>query len=85
MKKSKNIIILVVVLGLLIGAYYLIGNKPQDEEDDFSDTAIELSKFDKEKLTKMTLKTSEGTLTLTKEGEEWKVDYPYDIVLDESA
>ncbi len=85
MKKSKNIIILAVILGILIGAYYFIDSRPQDEEEDSSEETIELSKFDKEKLTKMTIKTSEGTLTLTKDGEGWKVDYPFEITLDETA
>src|SRR5699024_9528522 len=46
---------------------------------------VELSKFDKDELVKITLLRRDSTLTLTKEGEEWKADYPHEIVLKESA
>lgn len=83
-KKSKNILILVVVLGLLIGAYYYVNNRPVKDEEPVNEK-VEISKFDKEKLVKMTIKTKDSTLTLTKEGEEWTVDYPHEIALNQSA
>ena len=83
-KKSKNILILAIVLGVLIGTYYFVNNRPQ-EEGEPSNEKIELSKFDKEKIVKMTLKTKDGTLTLEKAGDEWEVDYPHKIELKKSA
>ncbi len=83
-KKSKNILILAIVLGVLIGTYYFVNNRPP-EEGEPSNEKIELSKFDKEKIVKMTLKTKDGTLTLEKAGDEWEVDYPHKIELKKSA
>lgn len=83
-KKSKNILILIIVLGVLIGAYYYVNNMPS-EDDEPNEEKIEISKFDKEKIVKMTLKKKDDTLTLTREGEEWKVDYPHEIKLNNSA
>ncbi|NMA94663.1 MAG: DUF4340 domain-containing protein [Clostridiales bacterium] len=83
-RKSKHIVLLIVVLGLLIGAHYYIKNRPVQHEEPQSER-VTISKFDKDKLIKMTLYTDKGTLTFDKKDDEWEVDYPHEITLNKSA
>ena len=33
MRKTRNLIVLVVILGLLAGSYFFLANRPQDDEE----------------------------------------------------
>ncbi len=85
MRKLRSIIILVVVLGLLVGAYVYIINRPEDETLDSGDEKVEISKAKKDDIVKMVLESEDGTLTFEKKDEEWIVDYPHPVVLKQMS
>lgn len=64
MRKSRNVIILVVVLAVLVGSYIYLTNRPQDDGDGSADQdeKIEVLKFDKGEISRMELKSNEGAL-----------------------
>ncbi|HHY81219.1 MAG TPA: DUF4340 domain-containing protein [Clostridiales bacterium] len=58
MRRKRSLIILLAVLVLLSGTYVFLVNRPQKEEPDESKPVIEISKFDREKIVRMTIKNS---------------------------
>ncbi len=101
MRKSRNIIILMVVLGLLVGSYFFLANRPEPEVPEVQSERVSILKFDKNEIVKMELKTKNGELTfhkVEKEVEEekdgkkekvkksmWEVDYPHEIELKQMS
>jgi len=97
MKLYRNAVILLVVLGLLIGAYAVVKNKKaSDGQTDDTDT-IKIFDLDTDKMVEMTIENEEGTFVFVretvkeKEGDEevekkvWKVSSPGDFKMDEST
>lgn len=85
MSKGNKIIILIVVLGLLIGSYIFMKNRPTKKEDaEGEQEKIELSKVEKDKINKMVLQSKDSTLTFIKKGEEWSIDYPHPVKLKQT-
>jgi len=98
MRKSRNIIILLVVLGILTGSYFFLSNRPEPEEPDANDK-IPVLKLNKDDIVKMEIKNESGELTFNKVEKEveeekdgkkekvkksvWEVDYPYEVTLRE--
>ena len=66
MSKSKNIIILVIVLGLLAGSYLFLANRPEPETEEPQSEKVTILDFDKNEITKMELKSINGELTFNK-------------------
>jgi len=81
MKKLRSIIILVVVLGILIGAYAYLSSRPKDESN-IPQTVV-ISELNKDDIVKIELKKKNETLLFEKKGDEWTVDYPYPVVLSQ--
>lgn len=97
MRKTRNLIVLVVVLGLLAGSYFFLANRPQDDEEIPLNEKVTILKFDKNDIVKMELKSIKGELTFhrvekeveeEKDGEKqkvkksmWEVEYPYEVEL----
>ncbi len=94
MKLYRNAVILVVVLGLLVGAYFFINNKNKANSDvsDITDTddTIYVLKSEQEYITSLEYDNKLGTFTLKKNGEEWTMEpaseFPVDnLIADASA
>lgn len=83
MKLLRNSIILLVVLGLLAGAYVFAGRfkefQANDKEKDATET-IKIFSFDPGKVKRIILEKPEGTFEFEKKGNEWKVIQPKDLV-----
>lgn len=71
MRLYRNVIILVAVLAVLIGAYFLLGTRFSTKADDTG--KIELVKLDKEKVQELTVETGEGRFVFKKNGTEWEL------------
>ncbi len=101
MSKSRNIIILVVVLALLAGSYLFLANRPEPEDTEPVNKKISLLRFDKNDISKMELNNEHGQLVIhrvEKEVEEekdgkkekvtkamWEVEYPHEIAIKQTS
>lgn len=86
MKKSRNLLILLIVLVLLGGVYAFVSLKPSNSSDPAADTQkIKLAVFDSKKIKDMTLKTGSGSLVLTRNGDNWVYKDNPNIKLDQTA
>ncbi|HUI69968.1 MAG TPA: DUF4340 domain-containing protein [Spirochaetia bacterium] len=82
-KRLLTLVIVLVVLVGLVGAYVII-SRPKPAKT--ANTLPRLITADSEKLVKITLSDRpEGTLTLEKKGKTWTVDSPLQYALDESS
>jgi len=83
-KRQRSILALAVVLVVLVGAYFYVSNRPQEQTNDKE--SIEISKVAKDDIVKMVLESRDGTtLTFEKKDDEWTVDYPHPVVLDQTS
>ncbi|HZJ57848.1 MAG TPA: DUF4340 domain-containing protein [Clostridia bacterium] len=98
MRKSRNLIIVLVVLGVLAGSYFFLANRPEPEGPEEVEK-ISVLKLEKDEIQKMEIKNEFGELTFTrgekeveveKDGKKekekksvWEVDYPHEILLKE--
>lgn len=83
-KKQRNALALVVVLAVLVGAYFYVTNRPQKKDQE--NNTIEICKVPKEDIVKMVLESRDGTvLTFEKKDDKWTVDYPYPVVLNQTT
>lgn len=97
MRKSRTIIILVVLLAVLAGLYFYLANRPQSDDSEIESEKVSILDFDKNDITKMELKSKNDELTFNKVEKEveeekdgkkekvkksmWEVEYPYEITL----
>ena len=87
MKLYRNAIILVVIVALLVGAYFLISrNKEEDGglTDNTSD-AIRLTDYTSDEIKSCTLKNTDGTFVMVKKDTDWVLSSPTDLNADPSA
>jgi len=84
MRLYRNAIILVVVLGLLIGAYFLAKNlKSDDTQTDSSENEIiSILKLDEKNVTGVTLENKNGKVVFAKQGEDWAMTEPQGVKFD---
>ena len=83
-RRGWTLIIVVVVLGAIIGAYFWI-SRPKPAPVQTAGGKVELSKGDKEKISRIVLTDRpEGTLTLQKKNGAWVTDPPVPGTLDAS-
>lgn len=73
MKLYRNIIILVAVLIVLAGTYFIIERTIKPEKVESQDKQIELSKFDKENVSELTVENTDGKFVFKKNGTEWEL------------
>lgn len=77
MKLYRNAIILVVVVALLVGAYFFISaNKKTDETDLSENETIRILDYTTDKVEKLTLENDEGTFVLVKKDTNWELSSP---------
>lgn len=87
MKLYRNAIILVIIVALLGGAYFLISRKKAAEGDTdvTSPDTIKLTDYTSDQIEKLTLQNPEGTFVFTKKDKEWVLSTPTDIKADSSV
>lgn len=75
-RKSLTLISLLLILVALIGLYFWYSNREaKTEEEDSTSDSIQLTKIDDtSKLTKLHYRTKDAEITLTKEGDVWKLE-----------
>lgn len=87
MRLYRNAVILAVVLGLLVGAYYIVKNKkPADTQSQINSRNNErVMDVDSDKISEITVKNKEGTFVLVKKDKEWELTEPKGMNYDKSA
>jgi len=66
MRRSRNVLILVIALVILSGLYIYLNNRPADNSQESAEEKVAISKCDKDDIVKMVLKSENGTLTFNK-------------------
>lgn len=86
MKKFRNIILAVVVLVILVGAYVLLSNTSKENEisESQSENQKELSDVSKDKITKIILKSAEDEIMIERKNEQWILSEQESIELDQT-
>jgi hypothetical protein len=82
MSKGRSLIALFAALLLIAGIYGFMEIRGLGEPAPVADQRVRVLEFDVEEISRMVLVSQEETLTLTREGEGWIVDYPYPVVLN---
>ncbi len=87
MKLYRNAIILLAVVALLVGAYFVISKiKPEDNPvEDPSDNYIRLTDYTTDKVKSLTLVNPDGTFVIVKKDTEWVLSSPTDLKYDSSV
>ncbi len=90
MKLYRNAIILVVVLGLLVGAYFFISNKKSGTTDPASQTtetakSIKVMEMDSQKISSIEYSSPQGKFSIKKKGETWVMDPAFELALDKNT
>lgn len=85
MKLYRNAIILVVVLGLVFGAYMLLKDKiaKKDAAEDGSQT-IRITDYSDDKIKSITVENPDGTFIIEKKDKTWTLTSPTDFNSDSS-
>ncbi len=87
MKLYRNAIILVIIVALLGGAYWLISRNKAAEDgaaDNVSDT-IRLTDYTTDNIESLTLQNPGGTFVIVKKGTDWVLSSPTDIKADSTV
>ncbi len=80
MKLYRNAIILVVIVALLVGVYFIVSkSKAGSGDTDTESTAIKLTDYTSDKVESVTLKNSDGTFVISQVGTEWTLLSPTDL------
>ena len=87
MKLYRNAIILVVIVALLGGAYFLISkNKAADNSTEGPATeTIKLTEYTSDQIESLTLQNPDGTFVIVKKDTDWVLSSPTDINADSSV
>lgn len=82
MRRTRNVIILVVVLALLAGTYAYLTRRPQQAEQDSE--SVEISALNKDDIVKIALEREDGSLTFVKKDDKWVVEGNESIALNQT-
>lgn len=87
MKLYRNAIILVVILGILAGAYIFLKSRNQDGTalDDTESDIVKIFDLELSKIKEMTVENEEETFVFVKKDEEWTISSPSGLKVDKSA
>ncbi len=86
MKLYRNAIILLVIVALLVGAYFLVRNfKTEDVEPEQTLQYEWLANFTTDAIESVTLINEDGTFVVVKKDQEWVLSSPADIRTDPSV
>jgi hypothetical protein len=87
MKKLLKIVLLIVLLGVLIGAYFYLSKNPTDKTDkdkSAESETIEILKLDESKMTKIILNNEKGSFSFIKKDNNWVYEEKQDLKLDQN-
>ncbi|NLK21972.1 MAG: DUF4340 domain-containing protein [Epulopiscium sp.] len=85
MKKSKNIILALVLLGVLVGTYIYISSKPEEEKlDNNVEKKEEITNISKDSINKMMLISNEEELIFERRENDWILYSREDLELDQN-
>ncbi len=88
MKLFRNAIILVVVVALLIGAYYFLSNRPSGDDGPANSTETKVERVisvEKDKISSLEYNSEKGTYKLLKKDNQWTVEPGMEFPLDEAT
>jgi len=87
MKLYRNAIILVIIVALLVGAYFLISRNKADEEteDTGTENLLKLTDYTSDEVESVKLQNPDGTFIIVKKDTEWKLSSPTDFTADSSV
>jgi hypothetical protein len=86
MKLYRNAIILLVVLGLLLGTYFVVIKKlGAQQPDNGTGSIVKIVNINTNDIVEMTVQNKEGKYVFVKNGEEWKLSAPYTFKIDNNA
>jgi hypothetical protein len=86
MKLYRNAIILIVIVALLVGAYFLVRNakKTDDEQPDPAAQYNRLTDYLTDDIESVTLINKDGTFVIVKKDKDWVLSSPSDVKYDSS-
>ncbi len=80
MKLYRNAIILLVIVALLVGAYFLVRNmKTEDEPSEQTEQYDRLTDYTTDSIESVTLINEDGTFVIVKKDQDWALSSPSDI------
>lgn len=82
MKLFRNAVILIVVFGVLFGAYYFLSHKKTKENDAALETgqsAIKVMSVEKEDITSVEYNNPNGKFTIKFDGKNWTIDPAFEF------
>lgn len=88
MKLYRNAIILIVVLGLLVGAYFILNNRKNTTDDnpaEVSSESIKLVSYEYDKINLLEFDNEEGKFALTKKDKAWSIEPSSEFAVDNSV
>ncbi len=85
MKKTKNILVLFLVMAVLFSLYLFLKYRPQDKSEDtkVSSNTITLVNLDQEAINKMVIKSNGNTLRFETKGELWTANFNFPLLQSE--
>lgn len=86
MKSYRNAVILIVILGLLFGAYMYISKKKGNDSTDKSANSegIKILEIDKDKISEISIENKGEKLVFTKKDKDWTLTLPSNVKFDKS-
>ncbi len=88
MKLFRNAIILVVVLGVLAGAYFFLSNRKAGDTGTATETtdteSIKVMSVDQEKISSIEFNNENGTFKLSKKDNAWSIEPEMEFPIDNS-
>ncbi len=88
MKLYRNAIILIVVLGLLIGAYFFINNRQNATANDPAEVSTDSIKFvsyEYDKINLLEFGSDKGKFTLTRKDKAWSIEPTSEFAVDNTV
>ena len=85
MKFYRNAVILVIIVALLTGAYFLVRNNKVNQQDVQTKQYEKLSDYLSTDLESVTLENKSGTFVIVKKDGDWALSVPSDLRYDSSV
>ena len=83
-KQKKQLLGLLIILIVAVAAFVIVSKLP-DEEEEEKKARYEVTSLNKEDVTKRCYTNESGTITLTKNGEDWVCEEDKTVDIDEDA
>lgn len=83
-KQKKQLLLLLGALVLIVGAWFGVSLIPEEDESEET-MSYQVSDLEEDAVTKLTYTNGQGTLSFTKDGEEWIYEADKSIDIEEST